>query len=72
MQNPALTPTQKMAYDKALKEIEACRLGRKRTLDLSNLGLSSLPPAIGQLTALTVLVLGAKKRQGATFSLKLM
>ena len=57
MQDPALTATQQMAYNTALKKIEACRLGRKRTLDLSDLGLSSLPPEIGQLTALTLLEL---------------
>ena len=55
MQDPVLTAAQQMAYDKALKKIEACRRGRKRTLDLSDLGLSSLPPEIDQLTALTEL-----------------
>ena len=55
MLDPAMTPEQQTAYTKALKEMEAFRLGRNRTLNLRGLGLSSLPPEIGQLTALTVL-----------------
>ena len=53
MQDPALTSSQQIAYDKALKKIEACGRGSELTLDLSKLGISSLPPEIGQLTALT-------------------
>jgi hypothetical protein len=47
------------AYDEALKRIEACRRkGTQRTfLDLSTLGLTQVPPEIGQLTALTQLAL---------------
>ena len=43
------------AYDKALKRIEECREQGKQgmRLDLSQLGLTTLPPEIGQLTALT-------------------
>lgn len=46
-------------YAEALKRIEECRrLGRQGTqLDLGGLGLTTLPPAIGQLTALTQLYL---------------
>ncbi len=45
------------AYDEALRRIEACqRKGKNGTnLDLSELGLNSLPPEISQLTALTML-----------------
>ena len=47
------------ANTEALRKIEECRrLGKKGTkLDLSDLRLTTLPPAIGQLTALTELVL---------------
>src|SRR5437660_1572803 len=53
------TPGADDAYAEALKRIEACRkLGKKGTkLDLSNLGLSALPPEVGRLTALTELYL---------------
>jgi internalin A len=61
MQDPALTATQQMAYDKALEKIETCRLGLKGILNLSGLGLSSLPPEIGQLTALTQLHLSSNE-----------
>ncbi len=57
MQDPALTSPHKIAYDKALKKIEACRRGRKRILNLAGLGLSNLPLEIGQLTAVTELLL---------------
>ena len=50
-----MTSPQQIAYDKALKAIETCLRGRELTLDLGELGLSRLPPEIGQLTALTQL-----------------
>ena len=61
MQDPAMTPVQQIAYDKALEAIEACRRGRDLTLDLGELGLSRLPPEIGQLTALTHLNLSRNR-----------
>ena len=50
---------QKKAYDRALRQIAECRRkGKQRTeLDLSLLDLTTLPPEIGQLTALTELSL---------------
>ncbi len=47
--NPASDP----AYPTALKRIAACRKSGNTSLDLRELGLSQLPPEIGQLTALT-------------------
>jgi len=47
-----MTPEQQKAYGAALTKIEACRRGRKKTLTLKGLGLSHLPPEIGQLTTL--------------------
>ena len=55
MHHPVMTSPQQIAYDKALKAIETCLRGRELTLDLGELGLSRLPPEIGQLTALTQL-----------------
>ena len=46
---------QQQAYNEALKRIEACRSKRGTELDLRDIGLSQLPPEIGQLTALTKL-----------------
>ena len=43
------------AYAEALKRIAACRQSDQKILDLKNLKLSTLPPEIGQLTALTTL-----------------
>lgn len=45
------------AYDAALRKIDECRrMGLRGTsLDLSHLGLTVLPPEIGQLSSLTVL-----------------
>ncbi len=48
-----MTPEQQQAYNEALKRIEACRSTRGTELDLNKIGLSHLPPQIGQLTALT-------------------
>ena len=45
------------AYDKALKKIEACRRKGGTMLNLVGLGLTRVPPEIGQLTALTELQL---------------
>ena len=46
-------PEAQAAYEEARKRIEACRRKRSRSLDLKNLGLTTLPPEIGQLTTLT-------------------
>jgi len=45
------------AYEKALSKIEACRRQGKAgtTLNLNGMGLTQVPPEIGQLTALTQL-----------------
>ena len=40
-------------YVEALKRIEAYRKSIQKSLNLSGLHLSTLPPEIGQLTALT-------------------
>ncbi len=52
-----MTPDEQKAYNKALREIQACRRqGKQGThLDLSSLGLTALPPEIGQLSALRAL-----------------
>jgi hypothetical protein len=50
--SPSETP-----YDIALQRIEECRKKRKLSLDLSSLGLTTIPPEIGQLNALTKLYL---------------
>ncbi len=49
MQNKIMAPQE--AYDEALKRIKACRRNRKN-LDLGGLGITELPPQIGQLTEL--------------------
>jgi len=49
-----MTPAAQEAYDEALRRIEECK-GRDmggKILELSRLGLTMLPPEIGQLTAL--------------------
>jgi internalin A len=54
-----MSPSELQAYDEALRKIEECRRKRKKgtVLWLDNLGLTHLPPEIGQLTALGHLVL---------------
>ncbi len=52
-----MTPEQQEAYRTAQERIEACRRSGQPGLSLSNLALSALPPAIGQLSALTELYL---------------
>lgn len=49
------------AYETARSRIETCRTGGGPILDLSHLGLSKLPPGIGQLTSLTTLSLAQNK-----------
>jgi internalin A len=59
MPTPKMNPKEQEAYDEALRQIEECRSkGEEGTkLDLGDLGLTILPPEIGQLTALTSLSL---------------
>lgn len=52
---PNMSPEARKAYDKALRRIEDCRLRGWVHLDLSDLGLTEVPPEIGQLSALTEL-----------------
>ncbi len=52
-----MSKKEQAAYDRALKEIEDCRHDGRTRLDLSDLGLTHVPPEIGQLTALTWLAL---------------
>jgi internalin A len=53
----------KAAYEEALRRIEACRLqGKMGTrLDLNSIGLTRVPPEIGQLSALIQLFLHTNK-----------
>jgi len=53
-----MTPEAKEAYDQALRRIEECRLLRDWALDLTGLGLTSLPSEVRQLEVLEVLSLG--------------
>ena len=52
---PKMNQNASEAYDEALRRIEECRreLKEGRVLDFHGLGLTALPPEIGQLTALT-------------------
>lgn len=52
----AITPEQK-AYNKALEEIETVQTTQRTDLALRGLGLTRLPPEIGQLAKLTALYL---------------
>lgn len=52
-----MTPEEQDAYDKALRKIEACRRQYGTFLNLSLMGLTSLPPEIGRLSSLTKLLL---------------
>ncbi|MDP1586301.1 MAG: leucine-rich repeat domain-containing protein, partial [Prosthecobacter sp.] len=63
---PPMTPEAQDAYEKALERIEACRRqGRLGTgLNLSNLGLTLVPPEIGQLSALKELRLFSNQLTG--------
>ncbi|HEV7403596.1 MAG TPA: COR domain-containing protein [Chthoniobacteraceae bacterium] len=54
---PAMTQEEQQAYDKALERIERCRCAGATELDLSSLGLTRVPPELGQLSALTRLFL---------------
>ena len=58
-----MSPKARKAYDEALRRIEECRKhGKKETkLNLSALGLTTLPAEIGQLTALRELDLEANQ-----------
>ncbi|OYW76150.1 MAG: hypothetical protein B7Z37_09950 [Verrucomicrobia bacterium 12-59-8] len=59
MPTPKMTAEAQKAYDEALERIGECeRMGKAGVgVDLSNLGLTTLPPEIGRLTALTHLYL---------------
>jgi len=52
-QPPKMTPRAQAAYDEALRRIEECRSQRQSSLDLGRLGLTTVPPEISELTALT-------------------
>jgi len=52
-----MTPEQQSAYDKALEKIKTCLSEKGTKLELNALGLTRLPPEIGQLTTLTSLKL---------------
>ncbi|MEQ1862340.1 MAG: COR domain-containing protein, partial [Chthoniobacteraceae bacterium] len=54
---PKMSRKAQAAYDEALRLIEECRRGKGPGLTLRSLGLTALPPEIGQLTALTALYL---------------
>ncbi len=57
MPTPKMTAEEQKAYDEALRRIEGCRLRGASSLDLQSLGLTALPPEIGQLTNLLSLQL---------------
>ncbi len=63
---PPMTPEAQAAYEHALKRIEACRRkGEQGTsLVLTGIGLSQVPPEIGQLSALTALHLADNELTG--------
>lgn len=54
---PAMTQKEQQAYDKALRRIEECRRAKETMLSLTDLGLTRVPPELGQLLALTHLFL---------------
>ncbi|HEV7403598.1 MAG TPA: COR domain-containing protein [Chthoniobacteraceae bacterium] len=54
---PAKPQDQQEAYDEALRIIEDCRQANGDRLDLSSMGLTRVPPELGQLSALTLLYL---------------
>jgi len=56
-----MTPEQQTVYNTALREIEVCRIGKHQRLNLCGLGLSYLPPEIGQLTELLNLELAGNQ-----------
>ena len=56
-----MTEEQQRAYNKALERIEDCRRTGASVLDLCELGLTRLPPEIGQLTALRELRLSSNQ-----------
>ena len=56
-----MTPEQQQAYNSAFQKIETCRRNWSNVLDLGNLRLTLLPPQIGQLRALKVLVLSGNQ-----------
>ena len=56
-----MTPERQQAYNKAFQKIEACRRNWSAVLDLGDLGLTLLPPQIGRLRALKVLVLSGNQ-----------
>ena len=55
-------PEAEAAYAKALRRIEECREVGEHELNLSSLNLTTLPPEIGQLKALTELYLSNNHR----------
>ena len=61
MPDPAMTAEQQQAYNKAFEKIETCRRNGNTVLDLRDLGLTLLPPQIGRLKSLRVLVLSGNQ-----------
>ena len=55
MPDSDMTAAEHKAHDEALKRIAECQRRRATVLDLSRLGLSCVPPKIGQLAKLTEL-----------------
>jgi internalin A len=49
------------AYEEALARIATCKREKAKSLDLSGIGLTTLPPEIGQLSALMTLYLANNK-----------
>jgi Leucine-rich repeat (LRR) protein len=54
---PPMNSKEQEAYNKALAKIEAYRKSGEKSLSLGAMNLTQLPPEIGQLTALTELLL---------------
>jgi hypothetical protein len=52
-----MNPEEQEAYNEALAKIEDCRKSGEEWLSLGAMNLTQLPPEIGQLTALTELLL---------------
>lgn len=61
---PEMTKEEQISYNMALRKIQQCHRAKWTQLDLSSLGLTSVPPELGQLTAVSVLHLQYNRLTG--------